>query len=249
MLTANSSLVVVGPPGEYARRAYWYQPIRGDGVVGAGLLGMDRLHTLARLGSPLRIGRLRSSPARMLAIDLSGQLDGTRSLELGPLGRPVNGSLLPSQEEQPMGLFSRPQERGALDYQVQLSQWSACPASQRPLLECEILASALHLQEHVSKHGEGRELSQVAELLSVNGTRYVVQPRSRSRPGLDILRLPRQGEAARLEQVCIEPQRVVQGAPLLFFVRDSMEQGGEVLACCTSEIKQILVDSEGSTGP
>ena len=126
-----------------------------------------------------------------------------------------------------------------LQYQLQLGQLPNAPATQQLLMECDLLGTALYLQEQRASPGGGLSLDQVAGLVSANGTRYLIGAREDPPAGIDLVRVPPGGPRRRFERVYIEPQRIVKGAPVVFFTHVERDNGLAV-ACCTSPVRRIL---------
>lgn len=229
VLTVHGSLLALGAPRPSGLRRYRYATIRpGQGVSG----GRGDLLQRLSVGRPGRIGPLTFSRVQLLALD--------------PLGRPELDRLLPDPSPPGPGrpALSKPSmitaDRlpglGTLRYDLrrQAVQGRREPVSPSLTRECDLVAEALLLQQAAGERGH--DLIAVSAFVTRAGTRYDVLPRDSGAP--DLLCTPASGPSFRLDHTCIDPLKVVRGAPLVIQAWDDT-LGRSILARCTSVVESV----------
>lgn len=146
------------------------------------------------------------------------------------------GGATPAQSKPPVVTADHLPGFGTLRYKLRRRavQGHRAPASPSLTRECDLVAEALLLQQAAGERGH--DLVAVSAFVTRAGTRSDVLARDRRAPGL--LCTPVSGPSFRLDRTCIDPLKVVRGAPLVIPAWDDA-RGRSILARRTSVVETV----------
>ena len=225
-ITSSGSLVSAGLPDMCGIRKIIYKPLRNTDVH--SLSEQGRIKGLLQTGLKAMVGRVRLSKISYLAISTE---ESCRFESLGLLRRSDPGSFVLSKT------LTKQTPNPCEDYIILRDLLKTCQNdSDRQALECELLGAALHIQS--SMDPQKLPLKEIDHIVCSQGTVYhIVVEKKANCPGEELVHLVRTKKHQKprtFKNISIGPQQISEGAPLVFFDRES--EHDQRIVCCTEPI-------------